>query len=73
MVFSICFDICFGISFNICFGIYFDDVAICIYVYGCKYCHELCYKSPLRGMGVLLLLLCCHVTMLSCGYVIMML
>jgi len=31
----------------------FGDVAICTYVYGCKYCHDLCYKAPLRGMGVM--------------------
>ena len=58
---------------GICFGIYFGHVAMCTYVYGCKYCHELCYKYPISGMGVMLLWLCCHVTMLSCGYVIMLL
>ena len=26
-----------------------------VYVYGCKYCHELSYKSPISGMGVILL------------------
>jgi len=24
---------------------------ICTYVYGCKYYHELCYKSPISSMG----------------------
>jgi len=35
-----------------CFG-------ICTYVYGCKYRHEIYYKTPIRGMGVMSL--CCHV------------
>lgn len=51
----------------------FGNVSMCTHVYGCKYCHELCYKYPLCRMGVMSLQLCYHVTMLSCGYVIMML
>jgi len=43
--------------------IYFDDVLICTLVYGCKYRNKLCYKAPLRCMGVMLL--CYHVVMLS--------
>ena len=26
---------------------------ICTYVHGCKYNHELCYKDPISGMGVM--------------------
>jgi len=29
-------------------GLCFADVLI--FVYGCKYCHELSYKSPISGM-----------------------
>ena len=35
------------------FGICFDNVLV--YVYGCKYQHELSYKAPIGGMGVMLL------------------
>jgi len=42
--------------FNICFG-------ICIYVCGCKYLHELCYKYPISSMGVMSLWLsCCYLS-----------
>ena len=41
-----------------CFG-------ICTYVYGCKYFHEICYKTPISGMGVMSLWFsCCYVVML---------
>jgi len=57
MVFSVSFDICFVYHLVYVLAYIFGNVAICAHVYGCKYLHELC----------------CHVTMLSCGYVIMML
>jgi len=40
----------FGMMFNICFWYMFT---ICTYVYGYKYHHELCYKSPISDMGVM--------------------
>ena len=49
------FGLVFWCDFGIQFGICFDDVGLCIYVYGCKYHHELCYKAPITGMGVMLL------------------
>ena len=41
-------------------GICFSDVLIFVYVYvyGCKYHHEISYKSPIRGMVIILS--CCH-------------
>jgi len=36
-----------------------DVFGICTYLYGCKYCHELCYKAPISGMGVMSLWLSC--------------
>ena len=57
---------CFSICLVICFGICFVDFFICTYVYGCKYCHELSYKAPISGMGVMSL--CCHVIMLLCWF-----
>ena len=59
---------CFGICLGICFGICVGDVSICIYVYGCKYQHELCYKAPISGMGVMSL--CFHVGLLLSKLVI---
>ena len=42
------------------FGICFADalIFIYVYVYGCKYHHELSYKDPIRGMVIILS--CCH-------------
>lgn len=38
---------------------------ICTYLYGCKYHHELCYKAPTSGMGVMeLWCYTCYVFML---------
>ena len=44
------------IMFDICFA----DVLIFVYVcvYGCKYRHELSYKSPISG--IIIILSCCH-------------
>ena len=40
-------------------------LGICTYVYGCKYHHELSYKAPIRGMGVMSLwCYTCYVVML---------
>ncbi|MCY0536313.1 hypothetical protein, partial [Klebsiella pneumoniae] len=49
------FGLMFWCDFGIYSGICFDDFAICTYVYGCKYYHELSYKVPISGMGVMLL------------------
>ena len=40
-----CFDICFDVMFGHMY----------LYVYGCKYRHEICYKAPISGMGFMLL------------------
>ena len=53
--------------FGICFGVIFG---ICIYIYGCKYCHELCYKTPISDTGVMSLWLSCCYALLcfSCWF-----
>ena len=50
----------FGTCLRVMFG-------ICTYAYGCKHDHELCYKDPISGMGVIsLLCYTCYVVMLGC-------
>jgi len=49
---SRCFGICLWYMFLVHVLVMFG---ICTYVYGCKYRHELCYKAPISGIGVMLL------------------
>jgi len=37
-----------------CFLVEAKQFGICIYVYGCKYRHEICYKAPISSMAVML-------------------
>ena len=68
-------------SILLCFFVmannFWCDVGICLvyvlmwwldiaYVYGCKYLHELCYKSPISGM--VSFNYSCHVVMLPCWF-----
>ena len=60
---------CLGICLSVCFG----DISIGTYVYGCKHCHELCFKAPISVMGFMSLRLpCCYIFMLLCYHVVML-
>jgi len=56
---SECLGICLWYMFLVVVFVMFGR---CTYVCGCKYCHEICYKTPISGMGVMIL--CCYVVML---------
>lgn len=55
----------FGMVFTMVFWYMFGDFGTCTNLYGCKYCHEICYKDPISGTSVMsLLCYVCYVLML---------
>jgi len=53
--------------FGICFADFF--IFVDVYVYGCKYYHELSYKAPISCM-VIILLYCHDVFLLSRFFIV---